>query len=404
MSPDFFFFFFLHLFLKYNVQEFKLMHVVIDLFGWVWTESVNTDMKVGQPWISGCQQLQTFSCPHQTCLLFDCFFSLIKCQAGRLREHCAWQPADFWSSPNWPHNKKSSSSSSSMMVKYLNWKLTREAESFQTAAAACGRSSRSRGKHWLTETRSHRRVHDRARNVCSMFSLRSCTCFKLLREESQAGVEGLSRWSLEHAHLFSVRSFFCGWNVGRTCCLTRLTLAVGAELMSKMHKYTNRKNSTCSTSVVKLIQSKRANGNWKPTKSSVWPSFLLFSSVRWLCLLPPSFSLIFLLYPQTPSSVFSLHRWAIPHQNNGLLCFIELPMSLSHFLSSFPSSIWHGLFSLLLALLLFIVFPLLGGLVAEMEKKNGGKRQQRKGDEWRMQGFVWNREGEKEKKLTNSQK
>lgn len=92
--------------LKYNVQEFKLMHVVIDLFGWAWTQSVNTDMEVGQPCISGCQQLQTFSCPHQTCLQFDCFFSLIKCQADRLHVHCAWQPADFCSSPNWPHNKR----------------------------------------------------------------------------------------------------------------------------------------------------------------------------------------------------------------------------------------------------------------------------------------------------------
>lgn len=85
------------------------------------------------------------------------------------------------------------SSSSSMMVKYPNWKLIREAESFQTAAAACGRSSRSlmstRGKHWLTETRSHPHVHDRARNV----QLGSCTCFKLLREESQADVEVANR-------------------------------------------------------------------------------------------------------------------------------------------------------------------------------------------------------------------
>lgn len=81
-----------------------------------------------------------------------------------------------------------------MMVKYLNWKLTREAESFQTAAAACGRSSRSlmstRGKHWLTETKSHPHVHNWARNV----QLGSYTCFKLLREESQAGIEVANRY------------------------------------------------------------------------------------------------------------------------------------------------------------------------------------------------------------------
>lgn len=93
------------------------------------------------------------------------------------------------------------SSSSAMNLKYLNWKLTREAESFQTtvaaAAAAWRRSSRSwmstRGKHWPTETRSHPHVHDRAKNVCSNVQLGSCTCFKLLCQESQAGAEVANR-------------------------------------------------------------------------------------------------------------------------------------------------------------------------------------------------------------------
>lgn len=117
-----------------------------------------------------------------------------------------------------------------------------------------------------------------------------------------------------------------------------------------MHKYTNGKVLLVPASVVKLIQRKRADTNWKQTKSLVWPSFLLLSSVRWLCLLPPSFSL---LYPQTPSSVFSLHRWVIPHLNNGLLCFIEPPMSLSHFLYSFPSSVWRGILFLFCSLFSF---------------------------------------------------
>lgn len=67
-----------------------------------------------------------------------------------------------------------------------------------------------------------------------------------------------------------------------------------------------------------------------------------------LCLLFPSFFLIFcllfLFYPQTPSSLCSLPRWVMSCQNNGLLCFIELPLSCSPFLSpslpvfSMPSS------------------------------------------------------------------
>lgn len=86
---------------------------------------------------------------------------------------------------------------------------------------------------------------------------------------------------------------------------------------------------------------KKAKPQWKQTKSSVWSSFQLLFSI-WLCLLPPSYSLFLLLYPQTPSSVFSLHRWVIPHQNNGLLCFIELPLSHSYFLISFPPFICHA--------------------------------------------------------------
>lgn len=74
-----------------------------------------------------------------------------------------------------------------------------------------------------------------------------------------------------------------------------------------------------------------------------------------LCRLPPSFSLFFLLYPQTLSSVFPLLRWVIPRQNNGLLCFIELPLSFSHLLFSFPPficralSLFRSLFSFLLS-------------------------------------------------------
>lgn len=137
-----------------------------------------------------------------------------------------------------------------------------------------------------------------------------------------------------------------------------------------------------------------ATGNRQKVQSGHHSYF--FSSVRWLCLLPPSFSLVFLLYPQTPSSVFSLHRWAIPHQNNGLLCFIELLMSLYHFLYSFPSSIWHGLFFSSAHSFAFHCFPT-SGRTGGWNGKNGVKKQQRKGDEWRMQGFVWNSEGEKEK-------
>lgn len=119
--------------------------------------------------------------------------------------------------------------------------------------------------------------------------------------------------------------------------------------------------------------------------------------MHWLCLLPPAFSLIFLLHPQTPFSVFSLHRGVIPHQNNGLLCFIELPLSVSHFLYSFPPFICCGLFFSSAHSFSFIVFTLLGGLVAEMEKWK--IEATKKEDEWRMQGFVWNSEGEREKKI-----
>lgn len=52
-----------------------------------------------------------------------------------------------------------------------------------------------------------------------------------------------------------------------------------------------------------------------------------------LCLLFPSFLLLFclpfLLYPQTRSSLFPLPKWVMSCQNNGLLCFIEPPMSCS---------------------------------------------------------------------------
>lgn len=58
----------------------------------------------------------------------------------------------------------------------------------------------------------------------------------------------------------------------------------------------------------------------------------------------PSISLFFLLHPQTPSYVFSLHRWVIPRQNNALLCFIELPLSSSHFPFSFLPFICRALF------------------------------------------------------------
>lgn len=90
----------------------------------------------------------------------------------------------------------------------------------------------------------------------------------------------------------------------------------------------------------------KAKTHWKQgfiTKSLLWTLFLL-SSTRCLCHLPPSFSLFFLMYPQTLSSVLSLHRWVIPCQNNGLLCFIELPLSFSHLLFSFPPFNFHAPF------------------------------------------------------------
>lgn len=116
------------------------------------------------------------------------------------------------------------------------------------------------------------------------------------------------------------------------------------------------------------------------TKSLLWASFLLLSSTHCLCRLPPSFSLFFLLYPQTLSSVFPLHRWVIPRQNNGLLCFIELPLSFSHFLFSFPPFICRALF-LFRSLFSF----LLSSQFWEEAKRNE--------HEWRMHGFVWNGEG-----------
>lgn len=95
----------------------------------------------------------------------------------------------------------------------------------------------------------------------------------------------------------------------------------------------------------------------------------------------PSIFLLFLLYPQTLSYVFSLHRWVIPRQNNALLCFIELPLSSSHFPFSFLPFICRALFfpPLPLTLFLFIVFPISGrtGGWHGKENNNEGREQKR---------------------------
>lgn len=225
-------------------------------------------------------------------------------------------------------------SSISIYLSYLKWKLAREAEAFQTTAAAWCRSSMSLMStivtYRATKTTSDPHIHDQDKNnVSSTFSRSSCTSSCCVRNPRQAQkwptVPAGGPWNIPTV---AVRSFFpaylklnlrnhnlwawtsnvvsflrrtrhqrgsiiqssllhlqrwkcvatggvmlpgvlSAWGpvpntlvtfgatkgemlppfpsvaAGKlmaawTCCLTSLTLTVGAELMSKMHKYTNR--------------------------------------------------------------------------------------------------------------------------------------------------------------------
>lgn len=128
--------------------------------------------------------------------------------------------------------------------------------------------------------------------------------------------------------------------------------------------------------------SKKVKAHWKQVFTNKKFTFDVIptSLLHRLPLSSPSIFLFFLLYPQTPSYVFSLHRWVIPHQNNALLCFIELPLSSSHFPFSFLPFICHALFPPLpLTLFLFIVFPISGrtGGWHGGKNNNGGREQKR---------------------------
>lgn len=423
------------------------MRVVIDLFGWVWTESVNTD-------IESTDLLLSSSDPPANWLLFP-----PRQMSNWLTSRAPYVWMTFRALQTGSTTKDQQQSlTSTMNLKYLNWKLTREAEAFQTAAAWCRSSTSFMSavvKYWATKTltfmiktkttfgprsvraralassccvRNPRQARKRptvpaggpwniptlvVRSLCPAYLKLNLQNHNLWGQPSnvvtfrrrtrhqcgsviQSTPSHLRWWTCVATGGVMLPAVLSGWGpvpntsvtfgttkgeilppflsvaTGKliaawTCCLTSLTLTVGAELTSTNIQIVQ----FCLFMWASAFKEKGPNptGNRVlSTKSSVWPSFLLLSSVHWLCLLPPSFSLVFLLYPQTSSSVFSLHRWVIPRQNNGLLCFIELPLSLSHFLYSFPPSICCGLFYLLLTLFLFIVFPLLGGLVAEMEK------------------------------------
>lgn len=317
--------------LKWNVQEFKVILVVIDLFGWLWAEFVNADMK-------------GFNLESQAASSYRHFAVLIRptCNLTAFSPSSNVKLADFTYtvSDSWltfsalqtgPTTKNQQHFN---ILKISEMKVGQGSWGFPNYCCCRCRSSMSLMStivtYRATKTTSDPHIHDQDRNnVSSTFSRSSCTSSCCVRNPRQAQkwptVPAGGPWNIPTV---AVRSFFpaylklnlrnhnlwawtsnvvsflrrtrhqrgsiiqssllhlqrwkcvatggvmlpgvlSAWGpvpntlvtfgatkgemlppfpsvaAGKlmaawTCCLTSLTLTVGAELMSKMHKYTNR--------------------------------------------------------------------------------------------------------------------------------------------------------------------